>query len=79
MRRIAGGAWIVARVHAGLRSGVTVDSVLIGMRAILSAPRSLSPATMGLGGAGRSESGGVLMPILYLQCCQGPHPQGAFP
>ncbi len=37
------------RIHSGLRSGLTVFSILTGIRAIFSAPRNFSPATIGFG------------------------------
>ena len=47
----------LARIQFGLRSGLTVGSTLIGMRAIFSAARSFTPTTIGAGGAGWATGG----------------------
>src|SRR3546814_14115422 len=64
MRATSGVPCDLARIQVGLRSGAVVASILIGMRAIFSAPRSFSPWTMGLT-AGRSpgaaELGGIAL------------------
>src|SRR3546814_13248340 len=62
MRATSGVPCDLARIQVGLRSGAVVASILIGMRAIFSAPRSFSPWTMGLtagGSPGAAELGGI--------------------
>ena len=57
MRATSGVPWVLARIQLGLRSGSVVASILIGMRAIFSAPRSLTPLVTGVGEAAGAGTG----------------------
>src|SRR5882757_7392852 len=57
MRATSGVPWVLARIQLGLRSGSVVASILIGMRAIFSAPRSLTPLVTGAGEAAGAGTG----------------------
>ena len=59
MRATSGVPWVLARIQFGLRSGWTVGSILIGMRAIFSAPRNFSPWTTRRGAAGGTAEAGM--------------------
>src|SRR5581483_7749735 len=76
IRATSGVADDLARIHDGLRNGVTVGSILIGMRAIFSAPRSFSPWTIGAGRGLGSESGVELIALVYSPFHVPPSPSG---
>src|SRR5581483_9023889 len=76
IRATSGVADDLARIHDGLRNGVSVGSILIGMRAIFSAPRSFSPWTIGAGRGLGSESGVELIALVYSPFHVPPSPSG---